>query len=107
MELLLASDCDYAQLLAPAPMSICLLGQLILVTSKGDMSLIDHGVAKQQFSLLRSPESLRASMLQVVHKGWDSFNTASKNMEEIRLLSAQVSPYVRDIIKVSKPFSQF
>ena len=57
----------------------------------------------KQFSLLRIPESLRASLLQVVHMGWDSFNTASKNVEEIRLLSAQVSPYVKDIIEVSKP----
>ena len=102
MALVLASDCDYAQLLAPAPISICLLGQLIMVTSKGDVSLKEHGVSKERFQLIRNPESLRASILQVVHTGWDSFNTASKNMEEIRLLSSEVSPLVKDIITVSE-----
>ena len=101
MSLILAWNYDWAAVLSPAPMSVCLLGQLILVSLDRDVSLVSKDMSKRDFLLTRNPQSLRASMLQVADMGWFSFNKASENMEEIRLLTLQVPTYVKETVKVS------
>ena len=99
-----ASELDWAALLNPAPMSICLLGQLILVTLDRDVSLVCPGMDEKQFQLTRNPQSLQASMLQVANGGWHAFQVADKNMEQIRLLSLVVPGYVKDTAQASENF---
>ena len=99
---MLAVPLDYAPLISPVPMSICLMGQLLLVTAKSDFSLAVEptGKSDEESSIIRDPESLRASILQLGDMAWESFNAANCKMEDIKLLSSRVTPYVKDIVKV-------
>ena len=100
MEIMLSSKYDWAAMLTPAPLSVCLLGQLILVSLDRDFSLVTEEMDVSQFEITRNPQSLQASMMQVANEGWQSFNCASKNMDAIRLLSQQVPNYIKDTVKV-------
>ena len=91
---------DWAAMLTPAPISVCLLGQLILVSLDRDCSLVTDEMGVSQFNITRNPQSLRASIMQVANEAWQRFNCTSKNMDAIRLLSQQLPNYIEDIVKV-------
>ena len=64
MELIVSPYANWEEFLVPAPMSICLLGQLILISTKTDFTL-EKSQPKDGFLLLRWPNSFRACLVQV------------------------------------------
>lgn len=98
MKIMMAPYASWDQFLAPAPMSIALLGQLILVSAESDFSLQDKK-NEIRFKLLKYPDSFRACLVQVSNKGWGAFNKAHTNMDQIRLHSGNVDGHVRTAVK--------
>ena len=49
--------------------------------------------------VLRYPSSFRACLVQVSNAGWEAFNEAHTNMDQIRLLSANVDNHVKNAVK--------
>ena len=98
MKIMMAPYASWDQFLVPAPMSIALLGQLILVSAESDFSLQDKK-NEIRFKLLKYPDSFRACLVQVSNKGWRAFNKAHTNMDQIRLHSGNVDGHVRTAVK--------
>ncbi|XP_067662227.1 uncharacterized protein [Haliotis asinina] len=99
MALILGPHMNWQEMLCPAPLSVCLLGQLVLVTLDKDVSLLSKHMTRKRFKYTEYPDSLRTSILQVADEGWNSFNLANKNMDQIRLLTLQIPQHVKNAVK--------
>ena len=98
MRLMMAPYANWDTFLSPAPQSIALLGHLIIISSDTDFSLQDKK-GSINFEVLKYPDSFRASLVQVSHKGWDAFNKAHTSMDQIRLYSSNVDKHVKTAVK--------
>lgn len=96
--LMMSPSVNWAEFLTPAPLSIALLGQLMLVAGEKDFSL-EHQRPEKGFQFIANPESFRACLVQVSNTGWRAFNEAHKNMDAIRLYSAQVPDQVKKVVR--------
>uniref|UniRef100_A0A3B1IQE6 Uncharacterized LOC103029820 n=1 Tax=Astyanax mexicanus TaxID=7994 RepID=A0A3B1IQE6_ASTMX len=91
--------CNWERLLESAPQSIALFGELIRVSSEEDFS-INKNAPKDGFQFIKYPESFKACLLQVCNLGWQAFNEAHKNMDQIRLYTGQVPDYIRHTVDI-------
>ena len=98
MRLMMAPYANWDTFLTPAPLSIALLGQLILISSDADFSLQDKKDSIK-FEFLKYPDSFRACLVQVSNRGWDAFNKAHTSMDQIRLYSNNVDKHVKTAVK--------
>ena len=98
MRLMMAPYANWDTFLTPAPLSIALLGQLILISSDADFSLQDKKDSIK-FEFLKYPDSFRACLVQVSNRGWDAFNKAHTSMDQIRLYSSNVDKHVKTAVK--------
>ena len=98
MRLMMAPYANWDTFLTPAPLSIALLGQLILISSDADFSLQDKKDSIK-FEFLKYPDSFRACLVQVSNRGWDAFNKAHISMDQIRLYSSNVDKHVKTAVK--------
>ncbi|XP_072371533.1 uncharacterized protein [Scyliorhinus torazame] len=89
---------NWEQFLMPAPMSIAILGELIIISSVSDFSVNRH-TPDRQYTHIKYPESFRACLMQVSNQGWKSFNLAHKNMDQIRLHSQSVPTHMKNTVK--------
>ena len=64
MEILVGPNASWEDFLVPTPLAICLLGELMIISSKSDFSL-DQNPPKDGFKLIRYPQSFRACLMQV------------------------------------------
>lgn len=96
--LMMSPSMNWAEFLTPAPMSIALLGQLMLIAGEKDFSL-ESQKPKDGFQFIQHPRSFRACLVQVSNAGWRAFNEAHKNMDTIRLYSAQVPEQVKKVVR--------
>ena len=94
----MAPYANWDSFLTPAPLSIALLGQLILISSEADFSLQDKKNSIK-FEFLKYPDSFRACLVQVSNRGWDAFNKAHTSMDQIRLYSSNVDKHVKTAVK--------
>lgn len=99
MELVVGPNASWEDFLTPAPMCICLLGELMAISTTADFTL-ENNPPKDGFRLMKWPNSFRASLTQVVNSGWGAFNEAHKNMDQIRLMSSNVPNHLKDAIKI-------
>ncbi|KAJ1212868.1 hypothetical protein NDU88_000512 [Pleurodeles waltl] len=95
---------NWEEFLMPAPISIAILGELAAISSgQGDFS-INLNPPKNGFKYMKYPESFSASLMQVCNTAWFAFNTANKNMDQIRLLTSQIPRANTQIVKtLSQP----
>ena len=98
MRLMMAPYANWDSFLSPAPLSIALLGQLILISSDEDFSLQDKK-GSVKFEHLKYPDSFRACLVQVSNNGWDAFNKAHTSMDQIRLFSSNVDKHVKTAVR--------
>ncbi|RMX39505.1 hypothetical protein pdam_00015413 [Pocillopora damicornis] len=96
--LMMSPSMNWAEFLTPAPMSIALLGQLMLIAGEKDFSL-ESQKPKDGFQFIQHPRSFRACLVQVSNAGWRAFNEAHKNMDTIRLYSAKVPEQVKKVVR--------
>lgn len=97
--LMMSTRMNWAEFLTPAPLSIALLGQLMLVAGEKDFSL-ENQRPEKGFQFIQHPKSFRACLVQVSNTGWRAFNAAHKNMDSIRLYSAQVPDHVKKVVRI-------
>ncbi|XP_044182800.1 uncharacterized protein LOC114968748 [Acropora millepora] len=97
--LMMSPNMNWAEFLTPAPLSIALLGQLMLVAGEKDFSL-ENQRPEKGFQFIQHPKSFRACLVQVSNTGWRAFNAAHKNMDSIRGYSAQVPDHVKKVVRI-------
>ncbi|KAI4879986.1 hypothetical protein NFI96_008100 [Prochilodus magdalenae] len=90
---------NWEQYLTPAPVSIALLGELVRISAGDDFS-INKNPPKDGFKFIRYPESFRACLMQVCNAGWQAFNQAHKNMDQIRMYTGQVPEYIKNVVGI-------
>ncbi|XP_078261616.1 uncharacterized protein LOC144596745 [Rhinoraja longicauda] len=89
---------NWEQFLMPGPLSVAILGEIIFLSAREDFA-IDKGMPKEGFKFIKYPKSFRASLVQVSNEGWEAFQIAHKNMDQIRLLSMTVPTDMREVVK--------
>lgn len=75
--LMMSPNVNWAEFLTPAPMTIALLGQLMIIAGEKDFSL-ENQKPEKGFKHIEHPESFRACLVQVSNTGWRAFNEAHK-----------------------------
>ena len=75
--LMMSPSMNWAEFLTPAPLSIALLGQLMLIAGEKDFSL-ENQRPEKGFKFIEHPKSFRACLVQVSNTGWRAFNEAHK-----------------------------
>ncbi|XP_041067854.1 uncharacterized protein LOC121290884 isoform X2 [Carcharodon carcharias] len=83
-ELLLKPYSNWEQFLMPGPLSVAILGEITFLSAGEDFE-IDKETPIGGFKYLKYPKSFRASLVQVSNQGWEAFQEAHKNMDQIRL----------------------
>lgn len=64
MEMIVGPNTSWEDFLTPAPMCICLLGELMVISTTTDFTL-EKNPPKDGFKLMKWPNSFRASLTQV------------------------------------------
>ena len=75
--LMMSTSMNWAEFLTPAPLSIAVMGQLMLVAGERDFSL-ENQRPEKGFQFIQHPESFRACLVQLSNSGWKAFNEAHK-----------------------------
>lgn len=99
MELVVSPHANWENFLSPAPMCICLLGELMVISTTADFTL-ENTPPRDGFKLMRWPSSFRASLMQVANWGYEAFSEAHTSMDQIRLLSLNVPVHMREAVKI-------
>ena len=90
---------NWGKLLAPAPVAISILGQLILMSTQVRDFRIDNPPPIPGFKLVKYPNSFRATLVQISQSGHSAFRKAHTNMDEIRVLYDTVPSRVKDVVR--------
>ncbi|XP_024141364.1 intracellular protein transport protein USO1-like [Oryzias melastigma] len=98
-QMLMKSNANWEEYLAPAPLSIAIMGELVFISSEIDFS-INKNPPKDGFKHIKYPDSFRACLMQVCNSGWQAFNIAHKNMNQIRIHTATVPDYMKAAMKI-------
>ncbi|XP_076864003.1 uncharacterized protein LOC143516336 [Brachyhypopomus gauderio] len=98
-KLLMQPYANWEEYLAPAPLSIAIMGELVFISSQTDFS-INKNPPKDGYKYIKYPESFRACLMQVCNSGWWAFNEAHKNMDQIRSHTLTVPDYMKNAVKI-------
>ncbi|KAI0804724.1 hypothetical protein BC629DRAFT_1590958 [Irpex lacteus] len=90
---------NWGDLLQPAPLSIALLGSIMVISaSTDDFSLIStDDVVPYKWQYAKVPGSFKACLMQMVNEGYNAFGTAHQSMTRIQNASSQLP----DVIKTA------
>ncbi|XP_078530730.1 uncharacterized protein LOC144817788 [Lissotriton helveticus] len=99
-ELMMKPYANWEEFLMPCPISIAILGELACISSaSGDFS-INLNPPASGYKYMQYPESFSASLMQISNKAWNSFNTANKNMDRIRLLTGGLPRDIKELVTI-------
>uniref|UniRef100_A0A8C7X2E8 Uncharacterized protein n=1 Tax=Oryzias sinensis TaxID=183150 RepID=A0A8C7X2E8_9TELE len=98
-QMLMHPNANWEEYLAPAPLSIAIMGELVFISSIKDFS-INKNPPKDGFKFIKYPDSFRASLMQICNAGWHAFNLAHKNMDQIRIHTFTVPDYMKAVFKI-------
>lgn len=98
-KMLMQPNANWEAYLTPAPLSIAIMGELVFISSCEDFS-INKNCPKGGFKYIKYPDSFRACLMQVCNSGWQAFNEAHKNMDQIRIHTATVPDYMKAAVDV-------
>ncbi|CAN0417591.1 unnamed protein product [Lampetra fluviatilis] len=90
---------NWEEFFIPAPMTIALLGQLLVVSTGNDFP-IDQNMPKDGYKFIRYPKSFRATLVQTSNAGYKAFNKAHTGMDQIRLLSQSIPSTMTKVVKI-------
>ncbi|KAJ7261590.1 hypothetical protein C8J57DRAFT_1336592 [Mycena rebaudengoi] len=87
---------NWGVLLQPAPLSISLLGSILIIASSTDdfslISTVPKGAPKVTWKYASDPQSFKTCLEQM------AFDTAAKNMQIIQYSSDQMGPAIKDAV---------
>ncbi|XP_024140404.1 uncharacterized protein LOC112154046 [Oryzias melastigma] len=98
-QMLMQPNANWEEYLAPSPLSIAIMGELVFISSNTDFS-INKNPPEDGFKYIKYPDSFRACLMQVCNSGWQAFNLAHKNMDQIRIHTASVPDYMKSVVKI-------
>ncbi|CAF3941528.1 unnamed protein product [Rotaria sp. Silwood1] len=82
-----------------APMTIQLLGQLLVVSSKIDVSFQKFS-PNRTYKYIRNSQSLRATLVQISNDGYQAFLSAHSAMNSIQLNMLQIPKHIKTALKL-------
>ncbi|KAF8132685.1 hypothetical protein K438DRAFT_1998460 [Mycena galopus ATCC 62051] len=95
---------NWGDLLQPAPLSIALLGSILIIASSTDDFSLDTkapaGCPPFPWKYALRPDSFKSCLQQMVGDGYTAFETAHRNMESIMNNSSQMPGVIRDIVSL-------
>ncbi|KAF7369621.1 hypothetical protein MVEN_00292900 [Mycena venus] len=95
---------NWGDLLQPAPLSISLLGSILIIASSTDDFSLDSkapaGCPPFEWKFAQHPDSFKSCLQQMVGDGYTAFETAHKNMEIINNNSAQMPEVISTIVNL-------
>ncbi|KAK7054713.1 hypothetical protein VNI00_003176 [Paramarasmius palmivorus] len=93
---------NWGNLLQPAPLSIALLGSIMVISaSTDDFSLVNADDPVQyQWKYATHPGSFKACLMQMVNEGYTAFGTAHKSMTRIQNASGQIPDVIKDAVAI-------
>ncbi|XP_046460863.1 uncharacterized protein LOC124207451 [Daphnia pulex] len=91
---------DWDELLAPAPVGVAIVSQLLIYASqlKSDFAFVQHSDDKERFNVIRVPDSFRTTMWQIAKESYETFAKAHNIMENFLLQTDQVPGYAKDCV---------
>ncbi|XP_029694873.1 uncharacterized protein [Takifugu rubripes] len=98
-KMLMQPNANWEEYLTPAPLSIAIMGELVFISSCEDFS-INENRPEGGFKYIKYPNSFRACLMQVCNSGWQAFNEAHKNMDQIRIHTGTVPDYMKAAVNV-------
>lgn len=98
-KMLMQPNANWEEYLTPAPLSIAIMGELVFISSAKDFS-IDENSPAGGYKYIKYPSSFRACLMQVCNSGWQAFNEAHKNMDQIRIHTGTVPDYMKTVVNV-------
>ncbi|XP_071331116.1 uncharacterized protein [Trachinotus anak] len=98
-QMLMQPNANWEAYLAPVPLSIAILGELVFISSCGDFS-INKNPPKDGYKYIKHPDSFRACLMQICNSGWHAFNEAHKNMDQIRIHTGIVPDYMKAAVNI-------
>ncbi|KAG8216620.1 hypothetical protein J3R82DRAFT_6808 [Butyriboletus roseoflavus] len=91
---------NWGDLLQPAPLSIALLGSLMVIASStNDFSLISENKSAK-FTYAKYPTSFKTCLQQMVGDGYTAFETASYQMTRINNASSQLPEAIKRAVTI-------
>lgn len=101
MGIKIGAHIDWEHLLSPAPLSIGLLGDLMIMSSKTRDFRIDGELPKVgKINYVKYPHSFRATLVQIANGGHRAFMVAHTNMDKIKLLMGDVPAYMKEATEI-------
>ncbi|KAJ7450631.1 hypothetical protein FB451DRAFT_1527301 [Mycena latifolia] len=95
---------NWGDLLQPAPLSIALLGSILIIASSTDDFSLDSkapaGCPPFPWKYALHPDSFKSCLQQMVGDGYTAFETAHKNMEIINNNAAQMPQVITDVVNL-------
>ncbi|KAL6460733.1 hypothetical protein MHYP_G00306990 [Metynnis hypsauchen] len=98
-KLIMQPYANLEECLTTAPLSIAILGELIFISCKADVS-INKNPPNNSYKYIKCPDSFHACLMQVCNSGWWTFNEAHKNMDQIWLHTMAVPDYMKIAVKI-------
>ena len=93
---MLSAEFDIESIFQHAPFAIAILGELLLISTKREVSLKGNAnISSAKY--LRYPHSLQASLLQISNDGWTAFHTAHVNIDQIRMRTRSLTHKVKKL----------
>ena len=97
----LSTHMSWEHLLSPAPLSIGLLGDLMIMSSEIKDFPIDGQLPQNgTIRYVKYPKSFRTTLVQISNDALRAFMMAHNNMDKIRLLMGQVPPYMKEATEI-------
>ncbi|KAF8647344.1 hypothetical protein AX16_006806 [Volvariella volvacea WC 439] len=91
---------NWGDLLQPAPLSIALLGSVMIISaSTDDFSLVNaEDAVPYKWQYATHPGSFKACLMQMVGNGYTAFGSAHKNMTRIQNASNQIPDVIKNAV---------
>jgi hypothetical protein len=90
---------NWHSLLTAAPMSIGLLGNILLIAGRKDFSL-EEAEPRSGFQCIKYPKSFRASLLQLVNESYFAMYESHTKMDQIRLYTLTVPSFLKSAVNI-------
>ncbi|EFX80333.1 hypothetical protein DAPPUDRAFT_211890, partial [Daphnia pulex] len=95
-KMMIGGKFDWEHLLSPAPLSVSVLGDLMVLSSVAQDFSLEKGRPENGFKYMEWPKSFRATLVQISNTGYTTFLKAHTNMDQIRLHTMAVPAQMKE-----------
>jgi hypothetical protein len=95
-KMMIGGKFNWEHLLSPAPLSVSVLGDLMVLSSVAQDFSLEKGRPENGFKYMEWPKSFRATLVQISNTGYTTFLKAHTNMDQIRLHTMAVPAQMKE-----------